>query len=117
MTLRLPDLTLEEKMALPHLVRSRTAATRLVERARMVWSAARGERLSAIAGRLGFDVRTVRTRLCRFHAEGLAGLPFHSWTLDWLQAYLNEERGNPMKRSRIDELILAGGLRWRSQES
>ena len=45
------------------------------------------------------------------------GLPFASWTLDRLQAYLNEQRGIPMKRSRIDELLLAEGLRWRTQES
>jgi transposase len=45
------------------------------------------------------------------------GLPFASWTLDRLQAFLNEDRGILMKRSRIDELILAEGLRWRSQES
>jgi transposase len=45
------------------------------------------------------------------------GLPFGSWTLDRLQAYLNEEQGIPIKRSRMDELILAEGLRWRSEES
>jgi transposase len=44
------------------------------------------------------------------------GLPFASWTLDRLEAYLNEERGIPIKRSRIDELLLAEGLRWRTQE-
>jgi transposase len=45
------------------------------------------------------------------------GLPFGCWTLDRLEAYLNEERGLPIKRSRIDELLLAEGLRWRSQET
>lgn len=45
------------------------------------------------------------------------GLPFASWTLDRLEAYLNEERGIAMKRSRIDEILLAEGPRWRSQES
>src|SRR5207253_6084504 len=44
------------------------------------------------------------------------GLPFGSWTLDRLQAYLNEEKGIPIKRSRIDDLLLAEGLRWRTQE-
>lgn len=44
------------------------------------------------------------------------GLPFASWTLDRLAAYLNEERGIPIKRSRIDDLLLAEGLRWRTQE-
>ncbi len=44
------------------------------------------------------------------------GLPFASWTLDRLEAYLNEEKGIAIKRSRIDELLLAEGLRWRTQE-
>lgn len=44
------------------------------------------------------------------------GLPFASWTLDRLEVYLNEEKGIPIKRSRIDDLLLAEGLRWRTQE-
>jgi transposase len=44
------------------------------------------------------------------------GLPFGSWTLDRLQAYLQEEKGLSMKRSRIDEILLKEGLRWRKQE-
>src|SRR2546421_5988638 len=44
-------------------------------------------------------------------------LPFGCWTLDRLEAYLNEEKGIPIKRSRIDELLIAEGLRWRSQET
>src|SRR3954463_3710960 len=45
------------------------------------------------------------------------GLPFGSWTLDRLQAYLNEHRKIPIKRSRIDEILLSEGLKWRQQES
>jgi transposase len=45
------------------------------------------------------------------------GLPFASWTLDRLAAYLQEEKGIPIKRTRIDELLLAEGLRWRTQET
>lgn len=45
------------------------------------------------------------------------GLPFACWTLDRLEAYLNEEKGLPIKRSRIDELLIAEGLRWRTQET
>src|SRR3954470_5866762 len=45
------------------------------------------------------------------------GLPFASWTLDRLRAYLNEHRKIPIRRSRIDEILLAEGLRWRQQES
>jgi transposase len=45
------------------------------------------------------------------------GLPFASWTLDRLAAYLAEERSLPIKRSRIDEVLIAEGLRWRHQET
>lgn len=45
------------------------------------------------------------------------GLPFASWTLDRLEAYLNEHKGVAMKRSRIDEVLIAEGLRWRKQET
>jgi transposase len=45
------------------------------------------------------------------------GLPFASWTLDRLAAYLCEVRGLPMKRTRMDELLLREGLRWRTQET
>jgi transposase len=38
-------------------------------------------------------------------------LPFASWTLDRLEAYLNEQKGIPIKRSRIDEILSAEGLR------
>jgi transposase len=45
------------------------------------------------------------------------GLPFASWTLDRLQAYLSDVEGIGMKRTRIDELLLAEGWRWRTQET
>jgi transposase len=45
------------------------------------------------------------------------GQPFASWTLDRLETYLNEEKGIPIKRSRIDDLLIEEGLRWREQES
>jgi transposase len=44
-------------------------------------------------------------------------LPFASWTLDRLQAYLNEHKQIPIKRSRIDEILIAEGLRWRTHET
>jgi transposase len=44
-------------------------------------------------------------------------LPFASWTLDRLAAYLHEQTGIAMKRSRIDEILLNEGLRWRKQET
>jgi transposase len=44
-------------------------------------------------------------------------LPFQSWTLDRLVAYLNEHKGIAMQRSRLNEVLLSEGLRWRKQES
>src|SRR3954447_3335130 len=43
------------------------------------------------------------------------GLPFASWTLDRLRAYLSEHKGIGIKRTRVDEFRIAGGLRWRKQ--
>lgn len=45
------------------------------------------------------------------------GLPFECWTLDRLTAYLNEQKGIPIKRSRIGEILQAEGLRWHKQET
>jgi transposase len=45
------------------------------------------------------------------------GLPFGGWTLDRLASYLHEQHGIDMKRSRIDELLVREGLRWRTQET
>jgi transposase len=45
------------------------------------------------------------------------GLPFASWTLDRLRAYLAERKKIGMKRTRIDEILVAEGLRWRKQET
>lgn len=44
-------------------------------------------------------------------------LPFGSWTLDRLAAYLAETKGIPIKRSRIGEILTTEGLRWRTQET
>jgi transposase len=44
-------------------------------------------------------------------------LPFASWTLDRLAAYLHEVKRIPMSRARIGKLLAAEGLRWRTQET
>jgi transposase len=44
-------------------------------------------------------------------------LPFASWTLDRLAAHLLEHKGIAMRRSRIDEILLREGLRWRRHET
>jgi transposase len=146
----LRTLTAEEVSAVDSLARSRTAAARRVERARIVWRANHGETPPAIAETLGLSAETVRRRIRRFNAEGLAafedhhrsgrpttyspeqvatvvalaltapqslGLPFASWTLDRLAAYLSEHTSIAIKRSRIDEILLAEGLRWRRHET
>jgi transposase len=143
-------LTAEERSAIETLARSRTAPARRVERARVVWRAGRGETPPAIAAALGLDAETVRRRIRRFNAEGLAALedhhrsgrpatysadavaaviaaaltsprdlelPFASWTLDRLAAHLPEHGGIALRRSRIDEILPAEGLRWRRQET
>src|SRR5512143_3437836 len=45
------------------------------------------------------------------------GLPFGCWTLDRLRAYLHEHKGIGMKRSRISEILVDEGLKWRHQET
>ncbi len=150
MALRVRPLTAEEETEVRRRVSSRTLPARVVERARMIWSLHDGERVPAVARRLGVGTDVVRGWLKRFNAEGLdglrdrpragrpatygpevvgeviataltkpdtLGLPFGSWTLDRLEAYLNEHKGLAIKRSRIDEVLLAEGLRWRTQET
>jgi transposase len=41
-------------------------------------------------------------------------LPFASWTLDRLVAYLSEQ-GIAMRRSRISEIFIQEGLKWRHE--
>ena len=44
------------------------------------------------------------------------GLPFASWTLDRLVAHLAEQ-GIAMRRSRISEIFIQEGLKWRHEET
>src|SRR5215210_781113 len=44
------------------------------------------------------------------------GLPFASWALDRLVAYLSEQ-GVAMRRSRISEIFIQEGLKWRREET
>jgi transposase len=50
-------------------------------------------------------------------APQMLDLPFQSWTLDRLVTYLSEQKGITMQRSRLGEVLLTEGLRWRKQES
>jgi transposase len=45
------------------------------------------------------------------------GLPLGCWTLDRLRTYLNEQKGIGIKRSRIGEILVDEGLKWRHQET
>ena len=73
----LRELSAEETAAVESLARSRTAAARRVERARIVWRASQGETPPSIAEALSLSAETVRRRIRRFNAEGLAALEDH----------------------------------------
>lgn len=45
------------------------------------------------------------------------GLPFGCWTLDRMVDYLHQTHQIGIQRSRLDELLLREGLRWRADES
>jgi transposase len=72
--LHVRELTDEERIAIERLARSRKAATRLTERARIIWYSSRGELVDAIAERIGTCTHTVRRWITRFNTSGLAGL-------------------------------------------
>lgn len=72
--LQLRALTAEEERCIQTLVRSRTASVRLVERARIIEQASRGQSIPAIATSLQLREATVRKWFKRFEEQGLAGL-------------------------------------------
>lgn len=150
MAIRVRPLTAEEQATIERLAHSRTAPARLVERARIIWHAAHGATVPAVARQLHLHEQTVRLWLKRFNTAGLDALqdapragrpatytadevsvviataltkpteldqPFGRWTLDRLVTYLNETCHIAMKRSRIDEILLAEGLQWRKEET
>jgi len=73
-SLTVRPVTADEAETLERLARSRTAPARAVERARIVWEAHQGTRVSVIARTLGVCEATVRRWLTRFNDGGLAGL-------------------------------------------
>lgn len=148
--LQVRELSEKERETIQETVRSRTAAVREVERARIIRASSEGQSVAEIASGLQLKAAKVCKWIHRFNERGLAGLddepragrpatytpeevsevvaasltdpqslgrPFASWTLDRLEAYLNEVKGIGIKRSRINELLLREGLRWRQQES
>jgi transposase-like protein len=65
-SLRVRALTEEERCHLERLARSRTAATRAVERAQIIWAAHCGASVATIAQELGVCGHTVRPWIKRF---------------------------------------------------
>ena len=61
-------LTEAETAAVKRLAHRRTAAARLVERARIIWLSAQGRRVPAIAAEVGCSAGTARLWLRRFDA-------------------------------------------------
>jgi transposase len=51
------------------------------------------------------------------HRPRELNLPFNCWSLDRLTAYLHEYKQIAIKRSRVGEILLEEGLRWRKQET
>src|SRR3712207_9005438 len=74
MPTKLRELEEEERRAVRRLAQSRTAPARVVERARIVWLAGKGEPLPAIARTVQRSLPTVRLWLGRFNDQGIAGL-------------------------------------------
>jgi transposase len=64
----------EEQQRLTDVSRSRTAAARDVERAKIILQASRGQRVPAIARTLDLCEPTVRQWIRRFNERGVAGL-------------------------------------------
>lgn len=69
-----PPLDADEERKIRKLVGARHAPADWIMRAQMIVWSWQGLRTSAIAAKLGCHMQTVRERLDRFNAEGLAGL-------------------------------------------
>src|SRR6185437_7063189 len=67
-------LTAEEQKAVDELARTRTAPARLVDRARIIQAASRGQSPGKIAASLGCSRPTVYAWVRRFNDQGLRGL-------------------------------------------
>ncbi|ACZ85018.1 helix-turn-helix domain-containing protein [Streptosporangium roseum] len=69
-----PPADAEEERQIRKLAGARHAPADWITRAQMIAFSWQGQRTSAIAARLGCHMPTVRERIERFNAEGLAGL-------------------------------------------
>jgi transposase len=149
MTLRLRELSEDERREVQRIARSHTLRAGLVRRAQIIVHALSGLTAEEIASRMELCGNTVRLWLNRCNARGLQGLedearpgrpptysaeqrsavitaaltrpselglPFACWTLDRLVDYLSSQ-GITMRRSRISEVFLSEGLKWRQDET
>ena len=136
MTLRVRALSEEEAPRLAWMTRSQKLGAGLVRRAQIIQHAVDGLSAPGIAvkrfnerGLPGLEEEMRSGRPPTYTAEERSaviaaalsrpadlGLPFASWTLDRLVAYLGE-KGIGMKRSRMSEVLLAEGLKWRQEET
>jgi transposase len=147
---QLRELTVDERVSVKKPARSRTAETRLVERAQIILAAVDGDRRSHIAERLDVTRVMVYSWMKHFNADGIHGLhdlprsgrpatypadavatviataltkpqdlqlAFGSWAFDRLETYLNQQKGIGIKRWRFDDILIAEGLYWRTQET
>jgi len=55
-------------------------------------------------------------RAARTHPRKL-GLPYSYWTFERLAAYVREQLGLQMKKTRIFEVLMEEGFNWRQQEA
>ncbi|MFN3649293.1 MAG: helix-turn-helix domain-containing protein [Armatimonadota bacterium] len=74
MALRVKDLTTEEREQVRALAHPCTASARGVERAQLIWQLVQGERVPAVAWRVGRSEPRVRHCLKQFNTRGLVGL-------------------------------------------
>jgi transposase len=149
MTLRLRDLSDDERAEVQRIARSHTLGAGMVRRAQIIVHAMSGLKAEEIAARMDLCGNTVRHWLNRFNGRGIKGLeedvrtgrpptysaeqrsavisaaltrptelglPFACWTLDRLVAYLSGQ-GIAMRRSRISEIFIREGLKWRQDET
>src|SRR5512143_1699983 len=107
-TLRVRAVSDEEKSSLTQLARSRTRGAGLVRRAQIIVHAVEGLSAPAIGAKMELCGHTVRFWLKRFNERGLQGLEE------------DLRSGRPvtgMRRSRISEILLDEGLKWRQEET
>src|SRR3954451_23760891 len=141
MTLRLRDLTDDERTEVQRITRSHTLGAAFVRRAQIVVHAMSGLKAEEIARRMDLCGNTVRHWINRFNARGLDGLEedvrtgrppthspeqrgavitaalglhFASWTPDRLVAHPFSQ-GIDVRRSRISEIFIREGLKWRRE--